>query len=91
MRTQAIRFGAKIQGGQIVQADLSQRPFILKTESGKSIYTETLIIASGASAKWLGLGSEKAFIVNGVSSCAVRDGFFYQDQEVIVVGKGIRR
>ena len=88
MRAQAIRFRAKIQGGKIVQADLSQRPFLLKTESGRSIYAEALIIASGASAKWLGLDSEKAFIGNGVSSCAVCDGFFYQDQEVVVVGGG---
>lgn len=88
MREQAMRFGAKIKGGKIVHADLSQRPFLLKTEAGQSIFADALIIASGASAKWLGLESEKAFIGKGVSSCAVCDGFAYMDQEVVVVGGG---
>lgn len=88
MREQALRFGAKIQGGKIVEADLTQRPFQLKTEGGNHISADALIIASGASAKWLGLDSEKEFIGKGVSSCAVCDGFFYLDQEVVVVGGG---
>lgn len=88
MREQALRFGSKIQSGKIVHVDLSQRPFLLKTESGKKILAKALIVASGASAKWLGLDSEKPFIGNGVSSCAVCDGFLYKDQEVVVVGGG---
>lgn len=88
MREQAIRFGTKIRGGKIAQVDLSKRPFLLKMESGACIYADALIIAAGASAKWLGLDSEKAFIGNGVSSCAVCDGFQFKDQEVVVVGGG---
>lgn len=88
MREQAVRFGTKIKGGKVIRADLSRRPFLLTLESGEAISAETLIIASGASAKWLGLESEKAFIGNGVSSCAVCDGFLYQDEEVVVVGGG---
>ena len=88
MREQATRFGATIHGGNITRVDLSQHPFLVIAEGGKKILADALIIASGASAKWLGLESEKKFIGNGVSSCAVCDGFFYKDEEVVVIGGG---
>jgi thioredoxin reductase (NADPH) len=87
MRMQASRFGAQYQLGHLESADLSKRPFSLKV--GKdTIFTRTLIIASGASARWLGLPSEKALIGHGVSSCATCDGFFFSGKEIVVVGGG---
>lgn len=88
MREQAQRFGTRIKSGKIVEADLSKRPFVLKTEENDVILAEALIIASGASAKWLGLESEKALIGKGVSSCAVCDGALYKNKEVVVIGGG---
>ena len=88
MREQAQRFGTRIKSGKIVEADLSKRPFALKTDENEVILAETLIIASGASAKWLGLESEKALIGKGVSSCAVCDGALYKNKEVVVIGGG---
>jgi thioredoxin reductase (NADPH) len=87
MREQAARFGTEYMAGDVTAADLSKRPFTL-TVSGKPLETRTLIIASGASAKWLGLPSEKALIGKGVSSCATCDGFFFRGKDVIVVGGG---
>jgi len=87
MRTQASRFGAQYQLGHVVGADLSKRPFELKVEK-ETILTRTLIIASGASARWLGLPSEQALIGHGVSSCATCDGFFFSGKEIVVVGGG---
>src|SRR5690242_11471829 len=87
MRTQAGRFGAQYQLGHLDSVDLSKRPFSLKV--GKdTIQTETLIIASGASARWLGLPSEQALIGHGVSSCATCDGFFFMGKEIVVIGGG---
>ena len=87
MRMQASRFGAQYQLGHLDAADLSKRPFSLKV--GKdTILTRTLIIASGASARWLGLPSEKALIGHGVSSCATCDGFFFSGKEITVIGGG---
>jgi thioredoxin reductase (NADPH) len=87
MRMQASRFGAHYQLGHLDSVDLSKRPFSLKV--GKdTILTRTLIIASGASARWLGLPSEKALIGHGVSSCATCDGFFFSGKEIVVVGGG---
>jgi len=87
MRTQAGRFGSQYQLGHISNADLSKRPFTLKV--GKdTILTRTLIIASGASARWLGLPSEQALIGHGVSSCATCDGFFFSGKEIAVIGGG---
>jgi thioredoxin reductase (NADPH) len=87
MRTQAGRFGSQYQLGHVSAADLSKRPFTLKV--GKdSILTRTLIIASGASARWLGLPSEQALIGHGVSSCATCDGFFFSGKEIAVIGGG---
>lgn len=88
MREQAIRFGAQIISGTIISADLSKRPFTLNLDDDKAILADTLIIASGASTRWLGLNSEKALIGKGVSSCATCDGSFFIDKEVVVVGGG---
>ena len=87
MRKQAGRFGAQYQLGHVVGADLSKRPFTV--DVGKeTILARTLIIASGASARWLGLPSEKALIGHGVSSCATCDGFFFSGKEIAVIGGG---
>jgi thioredoxin reductase (NADPH) len=87
MRAQAERFGTEIQVGHVTAADLTQRPFLL-TAGKEQIRTRALIIASGASARWLGLPSEKALIGHGVSSCATCDGFFFSSKEVAVIGGG---
>ena len=87
MKDQAARFGAEYVAGDVTAADLSKQPFTL-TISGKPVETRTLIIASGASARWLGLPNEKKLIGKGVSSCATCDGFFFRGKDVIVVGGG---
>ncbi len=87
MKLQADRFGAEFRMGHLASADLSKRPFALKVGS-ETIHTRTLIIASGASARWLGLPSEQALIGHGVSSCATCDGFFFSGKEIAVVGGG---
>lgn len=88
MRTQAEKFGARFEQSKVIKADLTARPFKLTLEGGKEIQTESLIIATGASAKWLGLASEQALIGKGVGSCALCDGALYKDKEVVVVGGG---
>lgn len=87
MKLQASRFGAEFRMGHLASADLSKRPFALKIGSD-TIQARTLIIASGASARWLGLPSEQALIGHGVSSCATCDGFFFSAKEIAVVGGG---
>jgi thioredoxin reductase (NADPH) len=87
MRMQAGHFGAQYQLGHVTSVDLSKRPFTLQVGRDK-IQTRTLIIASGASARWLGLPSEKALIGHGVSSCATCDGFFFSGKEITVIGGG---
>ena len=87
MKQQAQRFGAEYVHGTVVEADLSRRPFRLSID-GEWMETRTLIIASGASARWLGLPSEQHLIGHGVSSCATCDGFFYRDRNIMVVGGG---
>jgi len=87
MRKQAIRFGAEYRIGHVTKADLSKRPFEL-TVGKDIIQTRTLIIASGASARWLGLPNEQALIGHGVSSCATCDGFFFTGKEIAVIGGG---
>jgi thioredoxin reductase (NADPH) len=87
MRKQAARFGTEYLMGTLNRVDLSRRPFTLWVGS-QEIRTRTLIIASGASARWLGLPSEQALIGHGVSSCATCDGFFFTDKEIVVVGGG---
>jgi len=87
MRKQAARFGAEYRIGHVVKADLSKRPFEL-TVGKEIIPTRSLIIASGASARWLGLPNEHALIGHGVSSCATCDGFFFTGKEIVVIGGG---
>jgi thioredoxin reductase (NADPH) len=88
MRKQAARFGAEFMMGHLAKADLSQRPFKLDFGGGKTALARTLIIASGASARWLGLPSEQALIGHGVSSCATCDGFFFRGKPITVIGGG---
>jgi thioredoxin reductase (NADPH) len=89
MKQQAVRFGAELRMAQLVSADLSKHPYVLDLGPGKEpIHTRTLIIASGASARWLGLPSEQALIGHGVSSCATCDGFFASGKEIAVIGGG---
>src|SRR6185369_2368622 len=87
MKLQAENFSAEYMHGAVIEADLSKRPFRLNIE-GDWIETLTLIIASGASARWLGLESEQQLIGKGVSSCATCDGFFYRDKKIMVIGGG---
>ena len=87
MKDQAAKFGTEYKAGNVNTADLSKRPFTL-TLDGETIQTRALIIASGASARWLGLESEKTLVGKGVSSCATCDGFFFRGKEVLVVGGG---
>jgi thioredoxin reductase (NADPH) len=87
MKLQSTRFGTEFRMGHLASADLSKHPLELKVGK-ETIYTRTLIIASGASARWLGLPSEQALIGHGVSSCATCDGFFFSGKEIAVVGGG---
>ena len=85
---QAERFGTIIKGGFIKSVNLSKYPFEIIDDNDKNLIVNSVIISTGASAKWLGLESEKKFNGNGVSACAVCDGFFFKDQIVAVVGGG---
>lgn len=88
LRKQADRFGTEFESTMVTDIDLSKRPFHLKLENGKEIEAETVIVSTGASAKYLGIPNEKALIGKGVSACATCDGFFYRDQIVHIVGGG---
>ncbi len=88
MKQQAQRFGATYRHGRVTHADLSRRPFTLELEDGEKILTRTLIIATGASARWLGLPNEQKLIGHGVSSCATCDGFFFRGKKIMVIGGG---
>ncbi|HNV49633.1 MAG TPA: thioredoxin-disulfide reductase [Bacteroidales bacterium] len=88
IKQQAERFNTDIRWGEIVEIDLSKRPFKAKADDGKEILAETVIIATGASAKWIGLPSEQEYNGYGVSACATCDGYFYKDKVVAVVGGG---
>lgn len=85
---QAERFGADLRDGIITKVDFGQRPFIVTVEDGTEIAADTVIIATGASAKYLGLDDEKKYNGQGVSACATCDGFFYRKKTVAVVGGG---
>ena len=87
-RRQAERFGADIRFGAVTKANLGQKPFVLTIDESKEVEADSLIIATGASAKYLGLESERAFRGMGVSACATCDGFFYRKKVVAVVGGG---
>ena len=88
MKAQAVRLGADLRNGIVTSADLSERPFKIVVDGEKQIQAETLIIATGAVAKYLGLPSETKFKGLGVSACATCDGFFYRKKTVAVVGGG---
>src|SRR5208283_4453078 len=87
MQNQAAEFGAEFMEGHVTGADLFRRPFVIDVE-GEMVEARTLIIASGASAKMLGLESERKLLGHGVSTCATCDGYFYRGKEVAVVGGG---
>ena len=88
VKTQAERFGTEMRFGNIAKVDLSKRPFLLIDEENKEILADTVIIATGASAKWLGIPSEQEYNGFGVSACATCDGYFYREKTVAVVGGG---
>jgi thioredoxin reductase (NADPH) len=87
MRAQAKKFGAEFRAGAVTEVDLTQRPFKIKT-AGETYETKTLIVASGASARLLGLKGEKELIGHGVSTCATCDGYFFRGKPIAVVGGG---
>lgn len=88
MKAQAVRLGADVRAGIVSSVDLSERPFKVVVDGDKQLLAETLIIATGATAKYLGLDSEHKFKGQGVSACATCDGFFYRKKVVAVVGGG---
>ena len=88
MREQAVRLGADVRPGYVTAVDLSERPFRVTVDDSETVLAETLIIATGATAKYLGLPSEDKFRGFGVSACATCDGFFYRGKDVAVVGGG---
>lgn len=88
LRRQALRFGAEIRSDIVVKADLSKSPYVLTLDGGEELTCHTLIIATGASAKYLGLSDEEKYRGQGVSACATCDGFFYRKKTVAVVGGG---
>lgn len=88
IRQQAERFGCRILTGTISKVDFSKRPFKCEDEDGNTLYAETVIISTGASAKYLGLADEEKYRGMGVSACATCDGFFYRKKNVAVVGGG---
>ncbi len=87
MRAQAQRFETRFIDEDVISVDFSKRPFIIKTET-QELKTQTVIIATGASAIWLGIESEAKFIGKGISACAVCDGLFFRDKDVMVIGGG---
>lgn len=88
MRLQAEKMGTRLVNDVVTSVDLDQRPFRLETDSGNTYSADSLIIATGAQARWLGLPSEQKFQGFGVSACATCDGFFYRGKHVVVVGGG---
>jgi thioredoxin reductase (NADPH) len=88
MEKQAVHVGTRIVTDLVIKLDTSQRPFRLTCDSGDVYLAETVILATGAQARWLGLPSEQKFQGGGVSACATCDGFFYRNKEVVVVGGG---
>ncbi len=87
-KNQAIRMGADIRNGMVTKVDFTKRPYTLIIDDNQEFTSDSVIIATGASAKWLGLPSETKFNGSGVSACAVCDGFFYKGNDVAIVGGG---
>ncbi|WP_394795030.1 thioredoxin-disulfide reductase [Armatimonas sp.] len=88
MREQAERVGTEVRIDWITKVDLSQRPFVIETSSNTTVHAKTLVIATGASAKWIGIESEQRLQNKGVSACATCDGFFFRGKDVAVIGGG---
>jgi thioredoxin reductase (NADPH) len=88
MRVQAERFGTEVMQGNVASVDLRNRPFTLSMQDGRSITTAALIIATGASARWLDIGSDRKLSGHGVSTCATCDGYFFRGKPIAVVGGG---
>ena len=88
LKAQATRFGTEFFNGDVIDVDFSQRPFKLTLENKDTLSCDSLIISTGASARWLGMDSEKEYSGRGVSACATCDGFFFRDHDVAVVGGG---
>ena len=87
-KKQAERFGTDTRWGMVTKVDFSERPFKVEIDESKNVLAETVIIATGASARWLGIEDEERLNGYGVSACATCDGFFYKGQDVVVVGAG---
>lgn len=88
MKEQAVKLGVKFANDHIVEVDFSNRPFVCSSQNGHSYKARAVIIATGSSAKWLNIESEKKYLGYGVSACATCDGFFYRGRTVVVVGGG---
>lgn len=88
MKQQALKLGVQFVNDHIVEVDFAHRPFICSSENGHSYKSKAVIVATGSSAKWLNLASEKKYLGYGVSACATCDGFFYRNRTVVVVGGG---
>jgi thioredoxin reductase (NADPH) len=88
MRVQAERFGTEVLQGNVASVDLQKRPFTITLQDGKKITTAALIIATGASARWLDIGSDRKLSGHGVSTCATCDGYFFRGKPIAVVGGG---
>lgn len=88
MRKQAVNVGAELRNGVVTSVDLSKRPFVASVDGGDTVESDVVIVATGASAKYLGLDDEKKYAGQGVSACATCDGFFYRRKVVAVVGGG---
>jgi thioredoxin reductase (NADPH) len=88
LKEQALRFGTEIKYTLATNVDISNKPFKITDDRGEVYLTDSIIISTGAEAKWLGLDSEKKYSGYGVSACATCDGFFYKDRDVVVVGGG---
>jgi thioredoxin reductase (NADPH) len=88
MRAQAERFGTQVLQGDVTTVDLQKRPFTIHLADGRRISTDTLIIATGASARWLDIGSDRKLSGHGVSTCATCDGYFFRGKPIAVIGGG---
>jgi thioredoxin reductase (NADPH) len=88
IRAQAERFGTEVTNGNVVSVDLKQRPFTITVQDGRKVTTRALIIATGASARWLDIGSDRKLSGHGVSTCATCDGYFFRGKPIAVVGGG---